>query len=185
MKFGLLWKDGRGPRSVDEQKEWLSDEGVAEKRMSFSAPPGRARSTTYACYIAAFGHDPEGKKRRSIRFAIEEYVRYTQEGARLHVLEFDRTYQGVEGFRDFLFDWLDRVGKQQTSKARKTRRRQKKDPFPRFYRALSPAEKRKFAREFQNWTFKGVPDMAHAYGTSEPSIWRAARVLNLTRPRRK
>ena len=169
-------------KSVAHQKDWLIDDGVHEGKIALECPPGRATSETVACFIEAFGYDPEGYRNRSIRFVIDEYFRYCGAGGKITVLEFDRSFSGLEGCRDFLHLWLDRFHKHQTAAARGAKKRLPKIKFPKWYLALSDDDKRLFRRDFEGANYQSVEAIAAAYGTSRAGIYRVARKLKLTRP---
>ena len=181
-KFGLIWKDGRGTRSPKHQKDWLSDAGVPKAKMDTSCPPGREGSETVTCYMDVFGLDPEGSGRRSIRFAIDEYLHYAGNGGSITILEFNKTFSGLDGVRSFLHMWLDRRHKDQTYGARKARGSKPKLKYPKFYTDLSDQQKAKFKQDFEGTTFSSVDEIAKAYGVSRLSIYRTTRKLNLKRP---
>ena len=182
-KFGLIWPDGRGERSVKRQREQLLANGVLERDITEHVYPGAIRpgdsDIVVAPYLAPLGYDPKRKERPNVRFLMAAIYPFLANDGAIEVIELRKVYSGVAGFWQLVTDWLDQKGHAQTAPARKAKRAGKSD-IPKWYRDLSEKDQKEFRRRFKK-RIGSDSDIGDTYGVSRASVVRAGNALKLER----
>jgi hypothetical protein len=182
--FGLLWADGRGARSVKEQKLLLTENGVSPDDMCYDEGLPEARSDAPTRIVAPYLHPlavpvpgarPDAKPYP--HFLTRRFARHVGEGGELFIVETGKTYSGVVGLDELVNDWTHENRLRYTDPGRK-RAKAPKPQAPKWYRDLSPTEKGKARKLYEERpTGWSVEKMAKVYGASVAGIHRAARFL--------
>lgn len=185
--FGLIWNKGRGKRSPKMQREILANVGVPKGAMidRLAIDQLKPGDVQIVVYLLALGNDDEGAARQnSILVLADEYAAISAKGAILTVIETNRSYEGVEGFRDLIRDWLKDVRTRQTEKARGAARRRPKQPYPKFWTELTATEQTALRRDFEHDKTRSVAIIAKTHGVSRRALYRLAKAKGWKRTER-
>lgn len=182
-KFGLIWPDGRGERSVKKQREALINAGVREADIDDEIYAGAVRPGDFdevvTCYLAPLGYDPARKSRPNVRFLMALVFPYFANDGKLEVIEMRKVYSGIAGFWQIITDWLDQRGHAQTATARRARKSSKNE-IPKWYRDLTEDDQKEFRRRYKKRIGSDTV-IGEAYGVGRQSVVRAGKALKIER----
>lgn len=145
--------------------------------LDLGQPIGREGDRIAVTTLAGLGDDPAGKRPRNALYLAERYEAIDALGVPL-VLASDegeevKEYRGVAGLVDLIRDWLFSIRRAQTAAAaEKVRGTRRKKRYPKFYRELSDAEKKRFLRDFGGGEVS-VRDLEIRYGVERTTLYRA------------
>ncbi len=176
-KFGLLWPQGDGERSVAMQREQLREYGLGDddigKPDEFPDARDDIPTECIAIHLAALAEDPGGKKKQYPNFISAAFRRLVGENGSLFVHETGKTYTGVAGLDELINDWTQRYRRGYTQLARDARSRGR---LPKWWRKLSPSEQRQLRSDFEaSPRPKAAIDLAADAGTTRETLYRFAK----------
>lgn len=176
--YGWIWKDGRGALGPKEQRRILAEAGVEPGVMfPMGEPVGREGDVVVMTTLAGLGDDPAKKRPRNALYLAERFGALDAQGVGLALADegdgITKEYRGVQGLVELIRDWLLTVRQHQTAAAASAvRGKRRRSKFPKFYAALSDAERKRFLRDFGGDDV-AVSDLEARYGVERTTLYRA------------